>query len=270
MAKPFLLWENIFEDGTITSSSEASGWPDDAVIDWFGLHDTSSRWQAGGTTTPQWVKVDLGAGNTASPDTVVIGGHNLSTIGGTVVVQYSSDDFSADTNNAFTAVTPSNDKVICRTWTATAARYWRVYLTHGSAFTAAPQIGLITLGRRFDFSVGWQPNWDPYDYEPKVSRSKNKYGGALGGNLRHYTKRFSINYRAPGLLETELNPASGLTFDGDFRPHADTKPFWYAWDIDTEDQHVWLCERTSPIETPFHVSTTRRTLKIDCETTIED
>lgn len=265
---PFVLWENIFEDGTITSTSEASGWPDDAIIDWFGMHSTESRWKAGSTSQPQSLTLDLGVGNTASPDTVVIGGHNLFSAGADVVVQWSTDNFSASINNAFTAITPTNDKVIAKTWTAVAARYWRVHITHASSFAVAPQIGIVTLGRRFTFPVGWQEGFDPYGESPKVDRSRNRFGGFLGGNLRYLHKEFEINYPGPGIAVSDLNP-SGVKFDTGFIPHARVNPFWYAWDLDTESQHCWLTIRDGDVSTPFFQSTSRRSLNIPCIATLE-
>lgn len=265
MANPLVFWENIYEDGTISADSEASGYPDDNVIDW--RVGTPFRYRANDTVSPAWLKVDLGAGESANPTTVAIGGHNLNTAGAKYKIQYSSDDFSADINDAFSAVTPSDDLPVMTTWTAVGAnRYWRLLIEEtGSGFNEAPQVGVLTLGRRLDFPVGALADLDPYSWSAKTERSTAENGSPLGTNVLYKQRRYQINYTEPGFLVTDFfDPVSGLGWDEEFVAHAVDSglPFWFAWDIDNESSEVYLCHMgDDQFSSPFVGTTLRRGLQ---------
>lgn len=269
MANPLVFYENIFEDGTITSDSEASGFIDDNITDW--RVGTAFRWKAGDTTSPTYVAVDLGVGNTANPTTVAIGGHNLFSAGAQWKIQYSNDNFVTDTNDAHSFVVPTDDLPAMKTFTASAQRYWRIYIEAvagaTSDFTVAPQLGVVTLGRRIDFELGALPDLDPYNDMPETDWAVSENGSMLGANLRYIRKIFRINYDAPGFTDTNFfDPTGGgLTWDSGFIPHARSKPFWFAWNITTDASEVYLCRSTAGISMPFIGSTARRGLFCEFE-----
>lgn len=269
MANPCLIFESVFDtdwyaDGTISSDSEAAGWPDDNVADW--RIETSYRWKANDTTSPTYVRVDLGAGNTANPTTMVIQGHNLFSASARYKVMYSSDNFSADNNDAFSEVTPSDNSIQVQTFTATAARYWQVYIDKAAgSFDEAPQIGSIILGRRLELDYGVQPGFDAYGEEIIADLTVNEGGTPLGGNLRYVKKAFSLDYDVSAAMSDAdwFDAGSGLNFDDDFVGHLENvKPFYFCWEIDSNSADTYLCKLRGAFSTPFANTTARRELHI--------
>ncbi len=267
MTNPSLIFESVYDtdfyaDGTISSDSETSGWPADNVKDW--RISSGYRWKANDTTSPTYVRVDLGAGNTANPTTMIIQGHNLSSASARYKVMYSSDNFSADNNDAFSEVTPTDNKIQVQTFTATAARYWQVYIDKAAgAFAEAPQIGVIILGRRLELDVGIQQGFDVYGERIVSDMVRNEGGAPLGGNLRYVQKRFSLDYPDPGMSDADwFDRGSGLNFDDDFVAHLrKVKPFYFAWDIGNNPTETFLCW-AEEFSTPFAQTTARRELHL--------
>ncbi len=276
MAFPIILFENILEPGTagtFTSSGAAAGFPGTNVLDW--RPGTPYRWKIpSGTGSGQWVKIDLGSGNTAKPTTVAVGGHNLH--GGTTChldVEW-SDDNSAWTT-ALTGPTPTTGLPFLRTFTVSVAhRYWRciVRTAGGVSFSADTAMGIITLGRRLDFEKGLSQNFDPYQIETVVEDSKNENGSPLGTSPRYRRKVFPVMLNDAGMTKAGFyRPASGLSWDVDFARHAlmlppngKANPFWFAWNITEDVEEVWLCTVRKASNPPLG-SLTRRALSAEFE-----
>src|SRR3972149_554631 len=141
-AKPRFYYSTM---GWQTASSTATG--DYSVAYLFNWLETN-MWKAANTTVPMYVTYDSGSGNTTSPDYLIILGHNLKTIGATIVLQYSTDNFASDINDAFTAFAPTADTVILKEFTAVAKRYWRLKIT--GTVSAAPYMTLFVSGSKIE------------------------------------------------------------------------------------------------------------------------
>ena len=272
MANPIILFENILGNGTLTTSTAVSGFPASNVLDW--RPGTPYRWKvASGTGSGQWVKVDLGSGNSAQPNTIAIGGHNFHQHPNWLAAEW-SDDNSAWTT-ALSMATPVAGLPRLETFTVAAAhRYWRCILrnTGSVPFANDVHVGIITLGRRLNFEKGMPSGWDPYDTETMVEDAANENGSPLGVNLRYRRKVFSIALPDPGMTKAGFfRPVSGLSWDTDFQVHALGKPpsgradpFWFAWNITEDPEEVYLC-KVRRARTPLITSTLRRNLIADFE-----
>jgi hypothetical protein len=255
MANPWLFFENVFEDAdaTFTVTNEASGFPKENVLDWFRW----SYWKSSGTTAPIYLHVDMGVGNTAQPTTLVVGGHNLHTAGASVKVEHSDDD-SAWTQVG-TTQTPTTKQPVTDTFSpASAHRYWRVSLT--GTLSVAPQIGIVTLGRRIDLPLGVAPGFDAFGHALVTDRVQNTNGETLGVNVRNLEYRWNLDYSDGRALSKSsfFSPVSGLTFDGDFVDHFHAgKPFWLTFNTD-EYAHADLCELDGDRFTNSYAKTTAR------------
>lgn len=262
MANPLILHENIWatSGATLSETSETSGFAHENVNDW--RPGTAYRWKATSTGT-QHLDLDLGAGNSAASDTIAIAGHNLGT--GACRVTVKADASSPPTTN-LVQWTPSDDLPQIKTFTAPdpAVRYWRITLDNTPS--VAPQIGVIAVGRRINYEAGALPGLDPYHRSSAVEPFINNNGSPIGVNVREKTKRFQMNYGGgdPGMTrDTFFAPASGISFDDDFLPHAvdNAKPFFFAWNIDVDADEVYLCRIDGPsVSMPFVDSTARRGL----------
>jgi len=276
MAFPLILFENIFDPtsaGTLSTSAAVAGFPGTNVLDW--RPGTPYRWKvASGTGSGQWIKIDLGSGNSANPNCIAVGGHNFHEHPNSLQVEW-SDDNSAWTTVTAASVTPTTGLPYLRTFTvASAHRYWRAILrTSGSVpFDNDVTAGIITLGRRLDFTTGMAATFDPYAVEAVVEDARNENGSPLGTNFRYRRKVFPVALPDPGMTKAAFyRPASGLSWDVDFQQHAlglppDGKadPFWFGWNITEDPEEIYLCT-CRKASTPFIGSILRRGLFADFE-----
>lgn len=255
MANPLILFENIFEDGTVTQTSEASGFPIENALDW--RIGTPFRWKATSTAL-QNIEVDLGVGVTAQPTAIVIGGHNLGTESCTYKVL--ADSSTPPGNTILAATAAADDLPVISTWsTPTAYRYWRVQISAASANPV--QIGALTLGRRIDWEAGPLPDFDAYGFELESEGTRSENGAFLGTNVITERRDFRMSYTEIGMTrDSFFAPAAGISFDTDFLPHVKAgKPFWFTWNIDVDTDQTFLC-KTTEIRMPFIGSTKRRGL----------
>lgn len=266
MANPFLLFENVFEDGTLGGTTPATGFPASNALDW--RIGTPYRWKSGTTATVIYYTVDLGVGNTAAPDTLAIGGHNLFSADAKIRVEASTDDITYNEDATDYHTPTDNYPLYIKLTSGYDRRYWRIAIheaANGANTAAAPQIGVITLGRRMEFPHGPEEGFDAYGFDPREENNVSERGGFLGTNIKSVVKSFGIQYQSVGLSRTSFYaPSSGLTFDGDFRDHigykGNKRPFWYAPEVDSGAEGIWLCHAQGGPRMPFKSNTTRRDL----------
>lgn len=140
MAYPFILYTNIYESGTVTATSEATGFDVENIFDWRSY----VRWKATSTAT-QYITVDYGTA--VSCDALGITGHNLSDA--TVSVESSTTGaWAGEQATRLSGFTPTDNADICKPFTAASVRYWRIKILTP---TTAPEIGVLCLGARLDF-----------------------------------------------------------------------------------------------------------------------
>jgi len=130
---------------TITASTEATGGEKENAYS----YRESDFWTP--TAVPAWLKsTDSG---TATVDYFCMYAHDF-TGTGSVVLQWSDND--STWNDAFTVLTPTDNTPVFETFTSSAHKYWRVYITGG-----VQSIGIISYGVRldmpFELSVGYKP-----------------------------------------------------------------------------------------------------------------
>lgn len=265
MANPSVLTEDIFvqSGATVTMTSETAGFPKENLQDW--RLGTAYRWKATSVAS-QTYHVDLGSAAPSiarSCDAFVIGGHNLGTVTADVSVAWSTDD--AAWTDVVTSAAPGDDFPYMRQWTAPGVkRYWRVVIAN--ATTTPAQAGIITLGRRLDFTEGAQADLDPYQQEAVVEDASNENGSPIGVNVRYKRKVFRINHTNIGMTDADFFSVSGMNFDDHFVPHAidNGKPFWFTWNWDVDTDETYLC-KTRRVRQPFITSTARRQLSAEFE-----
>ena len=221
----FIGYENLFLNGTLSATSEATGFEKENAIDWL----TNDWWKpsAGGT---YYITVDLGSADSA--DYLGIAGHNLGTESATVSVEYSSDNFSGDINDAFTPVALTSDAVYVKSFSTQSARYWRLKV----ASTNAALIGQVSIGAQMAITeqpdVGFSPpNFSPDD---KIINSKSEGGQFIGRSVVSLGVEFSIPFMF-------LDPAWVRTTWEDFTTHGKRYPFFYVWDLTNFPDEVVYC-----------------------------
>jgi len=267
---PFVFFDNWLElsTATLTASDEQAAFPIANVTDW--RMGTPYRWKSDVVTDDQEINIDLDAGNEDVPDTFAIAGHNLGTIGATITLQ--SDADGADPYTSVRGpVTVANDlPLILTNGSSSPLRFWRLRILKdgGGAFPAEPEIGIFVMGNRMEFTgAGLEPGLDPFGVESVVEDSRNENGSPIGVNVKFRRKMFNFDYGVAGIADADFfNPASGLGFDDDFKPHAidSAKPFFFNWNISAQATENYICW-VRDIRMPFVGSTARRAFQAQFE-----
>ena len=167
---------------TLTADSTESG---DYNVDYlFNMLETN-YWKSANTTDPQYITYDAGVGNTMSADYLIIQGHNLNTASATVTLQYSTDNFSGDINDIFTAEMPSSDKTYFKLFTTQDKRYWRIKIS--GAPSVAPFMALCIWGDKTVLDYA-SVSFDPQAQEAKANVNITQ-GGYVAGIHNKYIER---------------------------------------------------------------------------------
>ena len=244
-AKPKIFYSTV---GWQTASSTATG--DYSVAYLFNWLETN-MWKAANTTTPMYITYDAGVGNTASPDYLAILGHNLKTIDATIVLQYSTDNFAADINDAFTAFAPAADTVILKEFTAVAKRYWRLKIT--GTLSAAPYMTLCVSGSKIELDYA-TASFDPYHQEVKATTNVTQ-GGYVAGIHTQYTER---------KLDLKFNDADSTLY-GKIKAWWDAhglKNLFIAWEITNNPNDVYLMRPDEKFSNPFTANSAFRDISL--------
>lgn len=209
------FYDTMLDDtgSTLTATStESTGDYDVAYL--FNFLEVNS-WQAEDTAIadPQYITLDLGVGNTATCDYLVILGHNLNTAGVTVTLQSSVDLAFTTPLDAFTGEAPTADTIYHKEFSApTTQRYWRLKIAgHGST---APFMGICVWGTTTEVDYVTS-SFDP-DSQTIIGEVSRAYDGTATG--------FHTKYRERNLNLT-INDASTTVrdkiktwFEGTWRP----------------------------------------------------
>ena len=273
----WIMWENVLPDATTVTESVAAtaGWPLSHATDNWNP-GTAYRYALPGTSTATNV-FNFGAGVTKEPDTIVGGAY--STDGTRIIrrVRYSDDGaawFNAAPISGWEDLTGLTQPfATSRSWTGLGDhQYWEILMQGG----ANRQIGLISLGRKFEIGVGGlPPSFEPFPDRVQAERVMSHSGHPLGANVTSIQRTFTLDISNPGLaVSTFYEPASGLTW-ADFLAHAQGlgKPFWFCWNPDDDYplpagavnfgflNSIFLCRLISA-PTPIEWTTARRGLSM--------
>lgn len=186
MATPFILYNNIYETGTVTSNSEEVGYDVENVIDWRSY----VRWRA--ATVGFTVTVNCDFGSAVACDAIGISGHNLS---GNEIYLQSSDTGAYAGEETFRAlnITPTDNSDICVSFTSASARYWRLVIESDGT---APEIGVLCVGPRLDFPKNPNRPLSFVDESMEATSRRSKNGHILGATTyyRPYTTVLSFSW----------------------------------------------------------------------------
>jgi len=226
MAKSKFAYENFFTTGTVTATSEADGFPKENAYDW----NTYDYWKAG-AAGEVFLTVDMGSAQPA--DYWAISAHNLFDNSGTVQLQYSSDNFSGDINDAGALATPTDNSSIFIVFTEVSARYWRLKI---NSTTFASTIGVASIGTALEMDRAVKAG-STLAEEARNDMYVNQVsdgGQFLGRSLIRKGVKFSVGFTVQSLSFVRNDWSA-------FLDHAEQKPFWYSWNPDYPDAvFVWL------------------------------
>lgn len=221
--KPLVLYQNIFETGSVTVSSETDD-GDGANA----LEDTTfDFWVAGAATA----NISVDYGSSVACDCLGVAAHELGSTGATIAVQTSTDGVTYSTTVA--SVSPLTDETLIVIFPQVSARYWRVLVTDGPA-----AIGVIKLGKRLVIDGGVLSGHLSIDHGVRVEllNSTSTNGQFLQNRIRRKGARTTVDF---GLLDRdfvdndmavfEAHYNSGRTFFFAANPSFMPKNIGYCW-----------------------------------------
>jgi hypothetical protein len=221
---PLVLWDNIFLDGTVAASTEAT----DAPVENALTDSTWDYWQP--TTTSGTVTLTLAG--TASA--LGIAAHDLGTQGATINVK--ADGVSV----LDSTVSPADDTPILILFdSTTSATNWSVEITGASA---AFSIGNMVLGVPLVFESGVVPSYTPLYMADNVELLMNQ---SLGGQ---FFQNRVIRKSAETSIQLNILERSfieGATFQNFRDYYNDGKTFYWAAGPSVFEKDVAFCRRTN-------------------------
>jgi len=230
MANPKLAYTNFFELGTVSATSETTGFEKENAYD--GL--TFDWWlpTAGSTN---YLTVDNGSA--LSADYWFIYQHNLHENGGSVKLQYSTDNFSSSIVDVGTAVTPTDASPIFREFASISARYWRFEIITTSSPIASSYIGVAMIGPALELENTLPVDASNFLYYARDNVYINNVaerGATLGRSLIRKGLKGTINLRF-------ITPSWFRSNWDNFMDHAEQKPFVFSSDPTNYPDESVLC-----------------------------
>jgi hypothetical protein len=228
MGLPRILREDDRVEGaTITSSGEATGYPDDNVTDWKEY----TLW-IGDNANAHWLKADAGSQVTAN--CFAVAGHNLSTEGVTQISLEGSNNDADWTEIIADFAPPNGDDAFARFFAETKTyRYWRLSIDNNGGAAYDPQIGVWYVGNYFELPRVPRTPHDPDEIEDKSNRVIGGEGHLLGV-IKEYSRR-KFHY------ETDLSTQAFIS--GTWIPFLESHRndnFVWLWDYASHPNEAYL------------------------------
>lgn len=179
-----ILYQNRFNDGTVSWSSQTTGGEGVNTID----PATWNYWQPSAVPASQ----TLDYGSAVTCDGACIAAHDGHLTGSTFVIQYSDDATSWTTASTYA---PTTAETVFMLFPSVAARYWRFRITG-----AACKVGVVMLGQRLGFPYGPLSGHVPFHHAWKSEMLTNMSDGGefLGNRVVRTGAQFSVNVGSVG------------------------------------------------------------------------
>jgi hypothetical protein len=206
-----LLYDNLGRAATISASTEAAGFPAQALA----YPDTVAYWLP--TALPAWVKWDFGSA--ISINAFGMAAHSLGLNNCTLQIQYSAND--ADWSNASDAHSIEHDEAALLLFPAQSARYWRAYITGAGdePYIAVAYIGNPLVMPRPIYGGISPPNLSRVtEYTADESEGGQFVSQAI--KRKGFIGRVSYKHLSASWYRDSFDP---------FVRHARLYPYFYAW-----------------------------------------
>ena len=236
---------------SLTATSTATG--DYSVSYLYNMLEIGA-WMAANTNTPVYIAYDAGAGNAKTADYMVIMGHNLKTIGATIVLQYStSGAWAGEEIGVFAEFSPEADTVILKEFSqSTAARYWRLKIT--GVLSAAPYMTLCVWGLKTELDYA-SASFDPYEQEAKANVNLSQAGYVTGVHTQYAERALQLRF-----------DDADATLYGKIKTWWDTsglKNFFVAWDTANNPTDVYLMRPDAKFSNPLVMGGLYRSISVN-------
>jgi len=234
MANPRFFYDSRFADNTPVASSTAAGnFAAANVNDWRAY----TMWKAG--VLPATLTVDSGVSKAA--DYALIHGHDLKSVGASVEVRGSTDNFSAS-DVLVASGTPATDDPYLLTFSSVAFRYWRLRFTGATP----PAIPIAAAGTMLTATTGLQQGFDPLGRKVSGRANANENGHPLGRvvDFENWEADLNLEKVAWSWIRGSFLPA--------WRAHLRSTPFGFAWDTDQGATEIVIVNSGMEWDTPHY------------------
>ncbi len=246
----YIGYNNIFETGTVTVTSEATGYEKENAYDWL----SGDWWQASAAGTV-YITVDMGSATTV--DYWALAFHDMADNSATIKPQYSSGSTSPfNWSDLDTVQTPSaNNEMIFRPVTSVNVRYYRFEITSTGN---ASFIGAVAMGQSLTLQRPlMSPFVTPYHgRNKKIMNSITEGGNFVGKSVYRNGYQFEIDQR-------NVTPAWVSSNWEALADHVEIKPFFFLYDYEDAPTEVAFCW-TNGINNPTYNADAYMDFSLDC------
>ena len=245
----YIGYNNILETGTVTVTSEATGYAKENAYDWLPF----DWWKADAAGTV-YLTVDMGSNTVV--DYWALAFHDLADHSGTIKPQYSAGSTSPIAwSDLDTVQTPTDGQMIFRPVTQQNVRYYRFEI---SSTTLASYIGALSIGQALTLQRGLKsPFTTPtHGRNKKILNSLGETGNFLGRSVYRSGQKFSIK-------QDNVTPAWISSNWSGLIDHVEVKPFFFMHDYEdapTEVVFAW----SDKIKHPSYNDNALMDFSIDC------
>ena len=222
MAFPRFFYDNRFADNTPAASSTAAGnYAAANLADWRPY----TYWL--GTLLPATITVDCGVAKAA--DYALVMGHNLHSVGASVEIHGSTDNFSTS-DVTVASGTPADDTPYLLTFASVAYRYWQLKLTGSTP----PTVAIAAIGAKLEAPVGLAQQFDPLTRVINGQSNQNENGHPLGTVVyfEEWEQDLTFEKVSWSWVRSTFLPAWRSSLRG--------SPFAFGWDTDNEPSEILL------------------------------
>lgn len=157
-----VLYRNIFQEGTVSWSSQTTGFPALNAIE----DETWNSWLP--TVTGANISVDMGSPVTC--DAAGVASHTAGDVGAGFRIRYSDDGVTW--NNATTIYSPLTNEAIMFLFPAVSAQYWQLQVV-----TTPCHVGCVSIGPKLAFPHAPLSGHKPIHHAKKVTLMSNESQG---------------------------------------------------------------------------------------------
>lgn len=242
MSTPRFGYHNIYTSAVVSATAESAAGPKENAYDWAPY----DFWQPASTGT-QNLEAYISGGVMCSYGAIFR--HNLGSKGSRVTFQYGST--GSDWTNAASTITPdTDDPVIFKVWSSTTQPYWRISI---ASCTVSTFLTCVSIGNVLSIPRGLDKGFVPPGMAggSRYNTNISDTGLLLGRSVKYQAleTRIGLQLLDPDWVRGTLNP---------FFTHAETKPFFFSWDMENypdESAFCWI-EGRRGIRPPRYSDTT--------------
>lgn len=253
-AKIKFFWDTmlISDEGELSATStESTG---DYSVDYIHNWLEVGKWKSANSVTPIYITYDAGVGNTEDADYITILGHNLSSIGASISLEYSTTGaWSGEEVEALSSTTPSTDKVLNREFTNPGSyRYWRVVIT--GSLTDVPSMAICVWGIKTELDYA-SSSFDPHSFNHKANVGLSSGGYITGVHEEYRERNIKLSFGSADLaLYNKIK---------NWSDSVGLRNFFIAWDTTNSSDDIFLVRAGKSFNNPFDETGVYRDITID-------